>query len=77
MIDHSNLKRETEEIAKLTKKFVKREVISNWHRYSIGEAELRVDDDEETGPADFTQLLQMPVSSKILKTLANLVTVII
>lgn len=63
-VDHSNLKRETEEIAKLTKKFTKREISSNWHRYSAPE---NAEDDkavEYGAPADFSDLIQISASSE-------------
>lgn len=63
MVDHSNLKRETEEIVKLTKKFSKREVTSNWHRYATAETVTSEEQIEDEAPADFTDLLQVPVSS--------------
>uniref|UniRef100_A0A1B6LDB2 Cell death regulator Aven n=1 Tax=Graphocephala atropunctata TaxID=36148 RepID=A0A1B6LDB2_9HEMI len=62
MVDHSNLKRETEEIAKLSKKFTKREITSNWHRYSAMEGAEEARHSEEDAPADFSDLLQVPVS---------------
>ncbi|XP_046665568.1 uncharacterized protein LOC124357638 isoform X2 [Homalodisca vitripennis] len=62
VVDHSNLKRETEEISKLTKKFTKREITSNWHRYSATEDTAETWHQEEDAPADFSDLLQVPES---------------
>uniref|UniRef100_A0A1B6GCK0 Cell death regulator Aven n=1 Tax=Cuerna arida TaxID=1464854 RepID=A0A1B6GCK0_9HEMI len=62
VVDHSYLKRETEEIEKLSKKFAKREITSNWHRYSATEDTAETRHQEEDAPADFSDLLQVPES---------------
>lgn len=58
-VDFSNLKKETDEIKRLTdsSKYSKREISSNWSRYEKSENE-----DEFTSAADFSSLLQAPVS---------------
>ncbi|XP_044728799.1 uncharacterized protein LOC123292277 [Chrysoperla carnea] len=58
-VDFSNLKKETDEIKRLTEpsKYSKREISSNWSRYEKNEYE-----DEFTSAADFSSLLQAPVS---------------
>ncbi|XP_054264472.1 uncharacterized protein LOC128987575 [Macrosteles quadrilineatus] len=61
-IDFSNLKRETEEIAKLTKKFAKRNISSNWHRYSAPQGPEDDSKEDVEAPADFSALIQVPSS---------------
>lgn len=60
------MKRETEEIEKLTQRsYSRRQITSNWERYTIPEVVCRPEEEDEFAAADFASLLQVPMSCKL------------